>query len=370
MKSIKVAIADENQVYSKGLSEYLQSEYGQAFDISCFTNIKSLTEHLSTDQQIDILLIDQKLYNESLKTHKVKTILLLTENVMENEVDGFLALYKYQLGDKISKNILQYYDSSVNERFNVHIQPQNSKLIAVYSPAGGTGKSTIAYNISLQYALQGKKAILISMESYASLPIFKAESKSCGLSYLTYLIKNKTNNLQVKLDAIKELDSNTNIYYIPRDSHSLELKDADKDDIALLLEFFRVQSGYDAVILDMDSAISEKLLNVFKHCDVLLNVTGNDFNSKEKYKSFTEQLRIFGDLLGVDLAKKIITVNNKVMGQLSDKVGELRDERNAVEIPFLADNCFMENGYYPELAHFKQLFDVVENFFADKREEA
>lgn len=366
MRTISVVIADENQTYSKALSEYLQGEYGQAFDIYCFTSTKSLIEHLETKQQTDILLVDLKLYNDSLKAYKVKTTIILTDANTENDVNGMATLYKYQLGDKIAKNILQSYDSSGSERFSIHSQPRNSKLIAVYSPTGGSGKSTIAYNLSRQYALQGKKSILVSMESFASMPIFKSESKSHGLSYLMYLINNKTNNLQVKLDAIKDYDANANIYYIPRDANSLEYKGDNQAEIASLLEFFKIQSGYDSVIFDLDSSVSDRLMNVFKYCDVILNITSSDNISKNKHEGFNKQLNIYNDLLGVNLANKIINVNNKVM-RLNDSKEVEKSENNILEIPYLNDSAFMESGFYPELVYFKQLYDSIEDFFKDKR---
>jgi len=369
MSTISVVIVDENQIYTKALSEYLENEYGQAFEISCFTGIKSLEEYLVNKLNTDIMLIDKQLYNDSIKKYKVKTTLILTEDSQERELKGILTLYKFQLGDKLAKSILQNYDSSESKQFNIHTKSTEAKLITVYSPTGGSGKSTIAYNISRQYAIQGKKTLLISMESYAALPIFKseAESKNRGLSYLMYLIKNKANNLQVKLDAIKEQDTNTNIHYIPRDNNALEYKDIGMEDVAGLQEFLKSQSGYDAVIFDTDSTVCEKTLSLLKYSDVILCVAGSDIVSREKYESFDKQLKLINNLLNVNLNDKIITVNNKVTSQYSENKGDSICNANIASIPYMKESTFSENGYYPELTHFKQLYDIIESFLTDKR---
>lgn len=370
MSNISIVIVDDNQIYTKALSEYLQDEYGQAFEISCFTGIKPLEEYLADKHNADIMLIDKHLYNASLRTLKVKTTIILTDDNQESEFSGILALYKFQLGDKLAKCILQSYDSLESKRFNIHTKPTETRLIAVYSSTGGAGKSTIAYNISHQYAIQGKKTLLISMESYAALPIFKAESKNHGLSYLIYLIKNKANNLQVKLDAIKEQDISTQIHYIPRDNNPLEYKDICMEDIAALLKFLRKQSGYDAVIFDMDSSVSENTLGMFKDCDIILCVAASDTVSKEKHESFIKQLELFNNLLNVNLNDKIITVNNKAASQCIENKRDFISSTNIVNIPYLKESNILENGYYPELTHFKQLYDIIEAFLTDKRTQA
>ncbi|MGB7605726.1 MAG: AAA family ATPase [Lutisporaceae bacterium] len=367
MSTISIVIVDENQIYTKALSEYLQDEYGQAFEISCFTGIKSLEEYLVNKHNTDIMLIDKHLYNDSLKIFKVKTTLILTDDSQESELNGELTLYKFQLGDKLAKCILQNYDSLESKQFSIHTKSTEAKLITVYSPTGGSGKSTIAYNISRQYAIQGKKTLLISMESYTALPIFKSESKNRGLSYLMYLIKNKANNLQVKLDAIKVQDTNTNIHYIPRDNNSLEYKDICIEDIAVLQKFLKSQSGYDAVIFDMDSSVCENTLSMFKYCDVILCVVASDIVSREKHESFEKQLELFNNLLNVNLNDKIIIVNNKATSQHSDNKRDFSSSINIANIPYLKESTFSENGYYPELAHFKQLYDIIESFLTDKR---
>lgn len=366
MRIIKVVIADKNQVYTKALTEFLLSEYGQAFDISCFSGAKSLAEHLRNKQDIDILLIDQALYNDTFKGFNIKKLLILTENSYESEIDGITALFKYQLGDQIAKEMLKSYDASVGSRFHVHSQQRQGKLIAVYSPAGGSGKSTIAYNVARQYSIQGRKTILISMESYSSNYFLKTDSNNRGLSYLMHLIKSKANNLQVKFDAIKEVDVNTNVHFIPRNCNSLEYKDIESEDIATLLEFLKKHSGYEAIILDMDSAISGKLLYTFKHCDVILNIRGNDLVNMDKHQSFSRQIEMFGNQLKVNLVEKIISVNNKVLGQSNDK-HESDANLNEVNIPYINDNLLAENGLYPELSYFKRLYDVIEEFFTGKR---
>lgn len=369
MSTISVVIVDENQIYTKALSEYLQDEYGQVFELSCFTGIKPLEEYLA-DKQTDIILIDKNLYNASIKEYKVRTTLILTADSQESEYKGVPAIYKNQLGDKLAKCILQSYDSLNNKQFCIHTRPTEAKLITVYSSSGGSGKSTIAYNISHQYAIQGNKTLLISMESYTALPIFKSETKNRGLAYLMYLIKNKANNLQVKLDAIKEQDVNSNIHYIPRDNNSLEYKDIGMEDIADLQEFMKNQSGYDAVIFDMDSSVCEKNLSILKYCDVILCVTGCDIVSREKHESFKKQLELFNNFLNANLNDKIITVYNKVTNEHIENNSDCMGNERAVSIPYMKESSFLENGYYPEMNYFKQLYDAMESILTEKRTQA
>ncbi len=127
------------------------------------------------------------------------------------------------------------------------------------------------------------------------------------------------------------------------------------------------QSGYDAVIFDTDSTVCEKTLSLLKYSDVILCVVGSDIVSREKYESFDKQLELLNNLLDVNLNDKIITVNNKATSQYSENKGDAISNANIADIPYMKESTFSENGYYPGLTHFKQLYDIIESFLTDKR---
>jgi cellulose biosynthesis protein BcsQ len=364
MSIIKLIIADENQNYAKALALYFQEEYAQSFDITCLTQNTVLQEYLNKFETADILLIDQKMFKDSLPCKHIKSVIVLDESINENANNS--SIYKYQKADVLAKYLFEIYEKSSGSRGALNKSDSKCKVISVYSPAGAVGKTTIAYNIARQYGMQYQKALFISLETYASLEVFKQSEAVQGLMYLLYLIKNKAQNLQHKLNTIKVVEINTNVHFIERESNVLEYKDLKIDDIDLLVNFLRNQSGYDAIIFDLDSSINEAILGVLKHSDVILNIRCNDTFDKVKQEDFKRQIPRINNLLEVDINRKIIKVNNKSQNLTNSDNKALENSMSTIEIPYINSEITSHGAYFAEMPYFKQLYDAVENFLGNK----
>jgi hypothetical protein len=146
----------------------------------------------------------------------------------------------------------------------------------------------------------------------------------------------------------------------------LEYKDLKIDDIDLLVSFLRNQSGYDAIIFDLDSSINEAILGVLKHSDVILNIRCNDTFDKVKQEDFKRQIPRINNLLEVDINRKIIIVNNKSQNLTSSDNKALENSISTIEIPYINSEITSHGAYFAEMPYFKQLYDAVENFLGNK----
>ncbi|OGO77704.1 MAG: hypothetical protein A2Y23_08880 [Clostridiales bacterium GWB2_37_7] len=360
---IRLIVADTNQSYIKALAQYLQVEHGQAFEVTCFTQRNALQEYLQHYNNTDMLLIDQKLLSEQINIENIKSVMTLTEMVLENNI---AAIYKFQKADQIAKLLLEEADKFSCSNPNIVKCMNESKLICVYSPAGGAGKSTIAYNLAHQYAMHTQKVLFLSFEAFSSLYFFERNESVRGLIFLLHLIKNRLPNLQLKLNTIKAVDVNTNIHFMNRESNILEYKDISMEDMGLLTDFLRKQSGYDVIILDMDSSISDMILGVFKHCDAIVNVLCNNSFNYAKQEEFLKQVPKINDLLEVDIISKLIKIVNKCEAVNESKYVEASQCYAQMEIPYISNTDISHGAYFLEMIYFKQLYDMLEDYFSMK----
>lgn len=359
MSAIKLIIADENSSYASGLTQYLQQEYGQAFEVACFTQKALLQEHINKCEAADILLIDQKLFSRHADIKSIKSVIILAE---DTTLDSYCpTICRYQRADQIAKLLLEAYDKNSDGSVNITNYNRKAKLICVYSPAGAAGKTTIAYNLSYQYVLQSRQALYISFEAYTGLPIFKQDENKRGLIYLLYLIKNGLPNLQLKLNTIKAIDENTNIHFIQRENNVLEYKDISFEDMGLLVSFFKNQSGYDAVILDLGSTINDTVLGAFKHCDYLVNVICAENYSYEKNQDFCRQITKIDNYLKSDIRSKLIWVNNKSNSEQNISCKDEHGGIGQVDIPYIDNDTAGYVNCLSEMKYYKQIYDVLEN---------
>ena len=353
MSAIKLIIADENKSYTKSLTQYLTEECGQVFEVVCFTQPEILIEYLNRNEIVDILLINPGLLNKDISSRHCRSVMLLVDNVDNNNQNS---IYKYQKADQIMKLLLQEYDKNSNCGINILNNNTNCKLISVYSAAGAAGKTTIAYNLATLYSMNARKVLLISLESFSALSIFNKSESSRGLIYMLYLIKSKLPNLTLKLNTIINTDCISNIHFMEREKNVLEYKDIRIEDFQLLSDFLKNQSYYEAVILDLDSSISEMVLGAFKYSDVIINVHCGDKVSCLKQEGFKEQISKINGLLDCDIDSKLLGVRNKsVYITKSENIEEI------LEIPYIQSEFISPGNYYPEMTYFKQLYDAVEN---------
>jgi cellulose biosynthesis protein BcsQ len=353
MCAIKLIIADENKNYTKGLAQYLQEECGQVFEVICFTQGHLLLEYLNKSEAVDILLINPQLISKDIEVMHSKSVVLLVENVDKDKANS---IYKYQRADKIKKLLLQEYDRNTNCGINILNNHAKCKLICVYSASGAAGKTTIAYNLAHQYSMKGKKVLYISLEPHSALTIFKQNESTKGLIYMLYLIKSKLPNLLMKLNAMIANDHNTNINFIERELNVLEYKDIKIGDMNLLTDFLINQTDYEAIILDLDSSVSEMVLGAFKYSDVIINVYSGDKTSSAKYENFKKQISKVSSLLEQDISNKLLDVWNKREALMESEYIE-----GLLAIPFIQDEAIGSGAYFPEMTYFKKIYDAVEN---------
>lgn len=348
MSSITLLIADDNEYYAKGLSEYISEEYKQTFEVGCFTNEAALTQQLEKSPQWDVLLINPKLLIQGEVAHHAKLLLELRDDIAQQTDSNEVTIYRNQTGDQIVKQIMKAY-GKVNSNMKAVNRAKEAKLLCTFSSRGGAGKTVIAYNLAYQYALQGQQVLFLSMESCSALQMFdQAESKQ-GIVYLMHLIKSKAPSLQAKFEALKCKDITTNISYLPREHNILELKDVSLEDVEQLLTYLRMQSGLDVIILDLDSCINEIVLGAFKTCDAVLNIHNNDMASLKKAKEFEKQILKLGLYLNIDLPQKMIHIQNKVEPQGDDPT---QANPETIEIPYIRNDMFRQSALFPEMQYF------------------
>jgi cellulose biosynthesis protein BcsQ len=354
MSAIKLIIADENKSYTKGLAQYLLEECGQTFEVTCFTQARILLEYQSKSEKTDILLISPQLLKKDISKKHFKSVILLVENVDNNDENS---IYKYQKAEQIKKLLLKAHDKNSNCGTNIFNKNNNKcKLISVYSASGAAGKTTVAYNLAIQYSMKAKKVLFISLESYSALSIFNQNESSRGLIYMLYLLKSKLPNLMLKLNTITNMEHSTSIHFMEREKNVLEYKDIKIEDLELLSGFLKNQSDYEAVILDLDSSLNEMALGAFKFSDVIINVHCGDKVSCAKQEGFKEQIAKISSLLEQDISSKLLDVRNK-----SAAIAKVESVEEMLEIPYIQGECTSPGAYFPEMTYFKKLYDTVEN---------
>lgn len=345
MLKLSLVIADEDKAYIESIVRFLMDKHAHKFQVNSFTNWDHLLQFLSKNREkVDIILITPEFYEKSkfkslefddlkfdpiesigLKTdvsEHGKPILIFLSNTEVASVSRSRSvdidvnnIYKYQHGDRLVSNIMHIYEKH-HENIEFTLKKSNkTKLISVYSPMGGAGKTTIAVNACINCARDGMRVFYINLETISSTFCFfepDYETKSCdNFSNIIFAIKERDKNLSAKIEGIKFTDTVYDIHYMPPPDSALEMEELLPEEIKCLLHHVRSTGYYDIVFVDLSSTLSLRNIAVMEESDEIILIYTPDYVSKFKVKSFYKEIELYQKRKGLNLLNKITFVVNK-----------------------------------------------------------
>jgi cellulose biosynthesis protein BcsQ len=312
MLRLRLVLADADTGYVDKFIDFTNSTHSQQFKLSAFTQIDLLRNYIGeTDDKIDILLAHPDFLREVLKNpDKVNIKIVLSDgaNYHSSEAE---AVYKYQPGTEIVRKIMEIYLKENNNPVGFSKKGKNTELISVYSPAGGTGKTSVSLGLAAALAEAGKDVLYLCMESLNTASSVLTCRNSDAFTHLLLCVSESPSLFPVKAEICKTRDNRYNFdFFEPPEcfSETVEIKSALLED---LLASIKQMGRYDMVIVDMDTAADEKARVVFQKSDKIVLVTTQDSNSRIKTDIFMDQLEKAGFGKTVDFTGKVIRVVNK-----------------------------------------------------------
>ena len=333
---IRIAVADENEEYLGRLVRVLE-EY-KDLSLSVYTDRSSLEKSL-VSRSFDILLFGSGVYDGqvNLKKNMLAVMLWDEEETVSEACRSFPKINKYQRISSIYKQILELY-ADICQDVGGFAGRNSVASIAFYSPAGGSGKTTLALTAATKLAMLGYKTFYINFEDMASEDCYLPQDSEKGLSELAVYLNSEI-NFPMKLQSLLHTKTD-HLYYLnhfesPNDIYAMTEQEMGE----LLLKISRSEL-FDYVVVDMGVALDAKALSVFEQVQKIVLVEKPDAIASHKMKRFMEQTHI------MNLYKeKMVRVLNFDNGQppensdqipLAGKVGRVQNPDSAQLITMLA----------------------------------
>ncbi|HBV98707.1 MAG TPA: hypothetical protein DEF36_16950 [Desulfotomaculum sp.] len=343
MYRLKLVVADSDQDYLKGLCSFLSEEHPKNIRVFSFTRKESLKEHLLSGERIDVLLVSPDLSCSCDSGQNVGITVILSESgvCLTGEHPS---VNKYQSGDSLLGQVLDLYFQGVSGAESIYGNGSDTRIVAVYSPCGGAGKSTIAVNLAAQASLLGNSVFYLNLEPYSSSQyMLVSQGQKCLSNIFLYL--NEESLLPEKIRSFKVRDMKYNVdFFLPPES-AAELSGLDREATGSLLQGMRRVGLYDLVVIDIDPPLSEKNISVLENCDGILLLATPDRICRYKMGILPGELK----KAGLDIDHKTITVINRDRGEAGIYSGEADFRLPRVDDVVLMNERtgFMEfNSYY------------------------
>lgn len=271
MSKLSILIVDTEEDYVSPLEMKFSEELGENAEISVITDKEYLKEHFRSLRKIDILIINEELYNPQFENHNISNIFILLESKRTNTTEdiSLYSIYKYTSVKEIYNEVMNNLKKQAVEAITNELK---TKIIMIYSPSGGIGKTTVALGASAALAKYHKKVLYINTESIQS---FQGFLDDCG--YLTSGIERQM--IAKKEDLLDYLPSSIGKgpfeYFLPlkQTPSSLNLV---LDDYLFLINKIKESKKYDFIVVDSSTELNREKAKLMSASDKVIIVTAQD----------------------------------------------------------------------------------------------
>lgn len=293
MGLLRVVVADTDEAYLGSLSGFLTNMCSGRFQISSFSDKSRLDRYLSENiAEIDIVLINRKLFPDNLSISERSTVIFLTEGNCNAGFEGCYSVNKYQHCERLAANIIKIYSENAHRDGIYSFGNKKSRVTAVFSPAGGTGKTTVSLCASIQCANKGFRVFYLNLEDFQSTPLYFDCGSGPNFSNFLYYLKNKDRNLDLRIEGFSSFDDHSNVRFFSPPESAIEINELTPGELSRLISELHKCERYEAVFIDMSSRLDRRSLAVLEESDTILLVITQDEVCMLKLKRLADELNI------------------------------------------------------------------------------
>ncbi len=279
-----LAVCDSDTDYLQMLQSYFLKKSPAGFEVLTFNSIKQAALE-SKEDDFEILLVGEGIYDKSVQDIDAQKIFILQENGLSGIAD-FAAVQKYQSMESLMSQVLDAFasDEKCKSRVRMENKAQGAAgLISFYSPDRHKGQSIAALAAAQALADMGNKVLYISMQPFSGFEQIFGTKYEADVTDFVYFALRQQDKLLYKLEGIKRTVHGVD--YLPPALDFADLTGIAADEweqwIAVLLN-----SGvYTHIVADLTEAC-QGFYSLLEGSDAAYILSAEDAVSKAMYGQF------------------------------------------------------------------------------------
>ena len=296
---IKLLIATGDADYAEHLSNMLSERHGDDFEVGVYTSAAGLRDFMAANPYDAALLESDFLSAAPLNAVRLPLLLVGETGAVAGEgTDAVRKILKYQRISSLAGKIMEYY-AEVSAGLS-GFGGRRARVTAVWSPAGGAGKTTVALAYAASRVSAGKQAVYLSLENFSSTAAYFPET---GPS-ISRLFEKLEANAQMFQKGIRQLDAGTGVAYFCGPDNYDDLNVLSAEDMESLIG--ACAEDTDELVVDLSSQCDRRTQAILALADTVMLVCDFSAASQAKLRQFMNQHSIFGQI-----RTKAVLVNNK-----------------------------------------------------------
>ncbi len=269
MDKPRIIVADLDVSYLIPLQASFAAEYGDKIRLELITDERYFADLFSKPQQAEMLIVSEDLYDKTLEKHQLGRLFILTEKQLDKiETEGSSDyVYKYTNIRDVFLEITRKSWKLIDK--NIH-QSKGSQIVAVYSAAGGTGKTTIAVGLAAYLGDSGYRVLYINADRLQHFQWILDDQTSIQGQEIYRILTNPPAEVfrEIRYAVRKEVFD-----YLPPFKAPLTALGIPYDVFRKIATDAKLTQEYDYIILDTDSVFDEEKTRILGVADKVVIVT-------------------------------------------------------------------------------------------------
>ncbi|UUZ94625.1 hypothetical protein LJK87_08915 [Paenibacillus sp. P25] len=238
MAKMNLVLLDEDPYFGEMVSAYIRtSEYAELYGIRVFTTAEQGRLFVEQNTEPLILMVHESLMplTDAVYGLRPGCTVIISDQAVSGGVLEYPVLCKFQPLDRSLSSITAHYNEYCASR--PITGRKGTTITAVYSAAGGTGKTVTAVHLARQLAVQGKRVLCVCMELFPSRGWYEADGNGEGeaFSQLLYYAKTNPKWIPSKLEANRKKHPLWKFDFIPPSPNGAEPLEIGGEEITRLL---------------------------------------------------------------------------------------------------------------------------------------
>lgn len=347
--SKKILIAGNDENFLMLLAVKFYKELDENVELNVITDYILLTNYTNRDfEKEDILIIDSSYYTNEVDYKNYNMIVLLDKNPDKAYSGGFISINKYS-------NVDYIYDCITNKTFLGELaekyNKKNTKIIAVYSPIGGSGKTVIGYGICFSLSKAYKKALYINMGNLQDFGYLFNNVSFLPSKYEKAI----SNNDEDIVDELNELILNEQFDFIRPLRMSMSSLGITENNYINMLSLIKEKNIYDYIVVDLSNDFNAEMAEIISTADKVVCVCEQDYMSATRIDRLIDNLDISDSDKYLFLCNKYNTSStNYLIGNILKNIITIKDYIEYM--PYMKETKSIDKGFLKKIEQITVLF--------------
>lgn len=268
MSSSTIILADVDEKLIAPLELKFVEEISSKADaqLEIITDVNYFNEYFSSSKVADILIVGESLYSSELLKHNIGNIFVLVENSDLTHVSeiGVTKIFKYTSPNEIYKQVI-----SMSKTDDLIDDNKQTVVTLIYSPAGGTGKTTVALGLCKALSKSFNRVLYINAQQLNTFQYHLSDVQGIANEAIMEL----GNTSADLFNRLHPYIKNDGFDYLPAFNMALQSYGFDLSVYLKVAVSAKQTNLYDVIVIDTDCSFDKFKTDLITFADKVIILT-------------------------------------------------------------------------------------------------